>query len=124
MYNTADVLSRDISLEKFKQKLEFWICGPSWLVKATQQSKLNPDNEILLISDVYFNTSTEMMTEEPVISYERFLEYKKLCRSTIFVFKFVIKRRRLKDQPDPKHIAKSYLIKIFNLKYSIREFPT
>lgn len=86
--------------------------------------RLSPDTEILLISDVYFSTSTEMMAEEPVILYERFLEYKKLCRSTIFVFKFVIKSRHIKDQPDRNHIAKSYLIKIFNLKYSIREFPT
>lgn len=65
-----------------------------------------------------------MMDEVPVITCERFSECKTLFRSTTFVFKFVIKFRGQKDKPGTKHIAKSDLIKICNLKNSIRKFLT
>lgn len=52
-----------------------------------------------------------MMIEVPVMSWERFSKYKRLCRSITFVFKFVIKLRHQKDQSGTKHIAKSDLIK-------------
>ena len=65
------------------------------------------------MENVFLNILVET-ANEPLIPFNRFSDFNKLCEATIFIFKFINKCIRIRDPP--KQYAKRYLIKIMQLQ--------
>ena len=121
--NPADMLSRGISLDKFKEQIEFWLHGPDWIRGPTVQW---PSSDYGCLSEASKNlvmcTSLGGKREplSPVVSFERFSSFTKLLHSTRDVFEFLKLIGILKEETavrlwgtcDSLEISKIHLIKV------------
>ena len=67
------------------------------------------------MENVFHNILVET-ANEPLISFGKFSDFNKLCKTTTFIFKFINEYKRINDLPDSKQSAKRYLIKIRQLQ--------
>ena len=67
------------------------------------------------VENVFHNTLPET-ENEPLIPFDRFSDFNKLCNTAISIFKFIKRCKRIMEKPDLKQFAQSYLIKIIQLQ--------
>ena len=105
--NPADLITRRLTLNKFKLNLNFWIRGPTWL----RDSPVSwPVNELKYLSATDKNAmqtevhdSAAVEENECVVNLEKF---SKVLRIVTLIFGFV---NRLKhSDSDPGRVAKVY----------------
>lgn len=115
LQNPADLITRGLSFEKFKQNFDFWVSGPEWLKKQPVTwpvcglDCLSTDNKEIVNSMVPHNM-VSAHTENPIIHFKKFSKLTKLIRVISLIFKFV---NRLKGVvADHTECAKQHLIKV------------
>ena len=119
--NPADLLTRGLSLESFKQNLEFWLKGPEWIrseiVKwPTSELKcLNTNSKSIVMA-----TQIEPIPSVPFIfSFERYSSFARLVNVATGVIKVFnklgyIKNEKMKEfwgSDDYQQCAKTCLLK-------------
>ena len=120
--NPADMLSRGITLLKFKEQLEIWLHGPDWIRGATVQW---PSSEYGCLSEA--SKDLIMCTElgdkieprSPLVSFERFSKFLKLLNCTNLIFRCLKMKKCLKEETmmrlwgttDTLEISKLHLVK-------------
>ena len=72
------------------------------------------------MENVFHNILVET-NNEPLIPFDRFLNFNKLCKAIAFIFKFINKYKHIKDPPHTKQPAKSYLIKMMQFQAFYKE---
>ena len=120
--NPADMLTRGLSLEILKSKLEFWLKSPEWLnsvnVKwpVSELSCLNSVSKSILL-----NTNlVKVKGVTPLVPFDKFSKLSKLVRVTTLVIKALSKFKCLKSQTmkklwgttDISQCAKVHLIQV------------
>lgn len=115
LQNPADLITRWLSFEKFKQNFDFWVSGPEWLKKQPVTwpvcglDCLSTDNKEIVNSMVPHNM-VSAHTENPIILFQKLSKLTKLIRVISLIFKFV---NRLKGVfADHTECAKQHLIKV------------
>ena len=112
--NPADMMSRGLSLNKFKDKFKSWVSGPKWLNVSPVEfptSELNclSENNKSLVQAHVINKVNNFNNHDSIVSFDRFSSFNKLVKATSYVFKFVNLGR---PNIDEISLAKNYLIKI------------
>ena len=119
--NPADLLTRGLKLEKFKQNLSFWLEGPAWL-KLTPV--VWPTSDLMCLNSVnrglVLNTQICKVNVQPVVAFDRFGNLTKLVNSVSKVIDMLRLKKIVKDvhmmnwwgSIDSMQAAKIYLIKI------------
>ena len=114
--NPADLLTRGLSLNKFKDLLQFWTYGPEWLKTADSDW---PVNELNCLSDANKKTiQTNVAIDDDqfrgskveCIPTKSFSNYGKLLRMTELVFRFI--KIKCKVNIDTVQSAITYLVKV------------
>ena len=120
--NPADLLTRGLSLDQFKQNLEFWMHGPKWIQSTNvvwpshDLSCLSAINKSIVLSTCISNVKTL----QPIVPFDRFSKLNKLIGVTAKMLEFLSKLNILKDKNfnilwgnlDPHKCAKIYLFKL------------
>ena len=75
------------------------------------------------VENVFHNILVETVNK-PLIPFDRFSDFDKLCKATAFIFKFINKYKRIKDPLDSKQSVNRYLIKIMQLQVFSKEIAT
>ena len=93
--NLADLLSRDLSINKFRDQFEFWVGGPQWLnviPGKVPNSKLNCLSKISkgLFQTNVLNKSSSVYEYNPVISFDRFYSFNKFVKATALYLNLLI----------------------------------
>ena len=115
--NPADLCSRGLKFNKFKDKLSNWLYGPDWLnsypvkIPKFKLECLSERNKTILQNNMIGQNIVET---KPVISFERFSDFDKLLKATSFIF--FIKNKIKKVNEDEIFQAKLYLIKCMQLQ--------
>lgn len=94
--NPADLLTRGLSVSQFKEQVEFWIHGPSWL----KGQIVWPVNDMLCLSnESRAQVCAATLNAVPsIINFNRFSSVHKLFKTVFFVFKFINNcRKRIAD---------------------------
>ena len=120
--NPADMLTRGMSLVCFKENLNFWLEGPSWI-----QSKnvVWPTNDLGCLSDknknlVLCTGLANAKPIEPIVPFAKFSKINKLIGTTAVVISVLNKYKLLKDDVlislwgtiDPRLCAKVHLFRV------------
>ena len=119
--NPADLLTRGLTLDQFKQNLDFWIHGPKWIQSTNvvwpshDLSCLSAINKSIVLSTCISNVKTL----QPIVPFDRFSKLNKLIGVTARMLEFLNKFNILKDNHmnllwgnlDPHKCAKIYLFK-------------
>ena len=125
--NTADLLTRGLSLNKFKDLLQFWTYGPEWLKTADSDW---PVNELICLSDanrktiqtnVAIDNDQFQCSKVECIPTKSFSNYGKLLRVTELVFRFI--KMKCKVNIDTVQSAITYLVKIMQQNFFQKKFP-
>ena len=116
------MLTRGLTLENFKSKLEFWLKGPEWLNSVnikwpvSELSCLNSVSKSILL-----NTNlVKVKGVTPLVPFEKFSKLSKLVRVTSLVIKALSKFKCLNNQvmnklwgtTDISQCAKVHLIQV------------
>ena len=122
--NPGDLLTRGLSLQNFKENLNFWIQGPSWLQSkdvvwpnASLQC-LTKENQSLVMCTM--NTKERPVMVQPIVPFDRYSKINKLIGVTATMLSYLYKRNLLKDQhlismwdtSDTWQCAKIHLLKV------------
>ena len=96
--NPADLLTRGLKLEKFKDNLLFWIKGPSWL---SSDPVVWPTSDLMCLSSenksVVLNTMISKVNVEPIISFKRYGKLTKLVSIVSKVIDLLRWKKVIKD---------------------------
>ena len=123
----ADFLTRGLSLNKFKDLLQFWTYGPEWLKTANSDW---PVNELNCLSDANKKTiQTNVAIDNDqfrgskveCIPTKSFSNYGKLLRVTELVLRFI--KIKCKVNIDTVQSAITYLVKTMQQNVFQRKFP-
>ena len=127
--NPADLLTRGLSLNKFKDLFQFWTYGPEWLKTADSDW---PVNELNCLSDANKKTIQCSKTNVAIdndqfqgskvecIPTKSFSKYVKLLRVTELVFRFI--KIKCKVNIDTVQSAITYLVKTMQAECFPKEF--
>ena len=129
--NPADLLTRGLTLDKFKQNLRFWLHGPSFINQEYVQwpisnlSCLSKENQNVVMSTQLENAPSESV----LIKLERYSTFSAATRVAANVIKFCSERGRLSKEKmqelwgstDYKECAKVYLIKAVQHHFFVNE---
>ena len=89
--NPADLITRGVSLDKFKAQFLFWLHGPSWLVgevlqwPASELSCLSADSRLLALNNAV-GISPVDYASAAIVDLEWFSSLAKLLRVVTYVF--------------------------------------
>ena len=122
--NPGDLLTRGLSLQQFKQNLNFWIYGPLWL---QSEEIIWPVNDLNCLSEasksVVLNTQVCVKSPQPLVPFNRYSKLNKLIGVTAKVIegtgklnnKFKVSTgnsmQKLWGSSDPHQCAKIYLLR-------------
>ena len=120
--NPGDLLTRGLSLEQFKQRLDFWVYGPKWI---QSQELVWPSSQLNCLSEASKSIvlSTQISVAkvmEPLVPFERYSKFNKLVGVTAKMIEGLNKLKVLKDSMmqdrwgslDPHQCAKIHLLRI------------
>ena len=120
--NPADLLTRGLSLQQFKDNLKFWLKGPLFI--RTGGEIAWPSADLRCLSDtskaVVCTTLIDVhVPSPPLVCFERFSKLPKLINCIKIVIKFLAMKKILKEETmeriwgtvDIAEIAKLYLLK-------------
>ena len=120
--NPSDLLTRGLSLESFKQNLDFWIYGPKWIQST---DIVWPSNDLSCLTaankSIILNTCVKQSkTIQPIVPFERYSKFNKLLGVTAKMLEGLGKFKILRDNTmlslwnskDPHQCAKIYLVRI------------
>ena len=113
--NPADLITRGVSLNKFKAQFLFWLHGPSWLVSealqwpASELGCLSADSPMLVLNNAVV-ISPVGFAGSAMIGLERFSSLAKLLRVVTYVFRFVFSLKKVSS--DVSLVAKLHLLKV------------
>ena len=118
--NPADMLTRGMTIEKFRDNFSTWMTGPSWL---SESPLVWPESKLGCISD---SIKTSMINNVPVSNtvinsivandatsvsdVNRFSSWNKLIRSLRLVFSFINKARKASRTEDFSVKARKYVL--------------
>lgn len=117
--NPSDLVTRGISIKEFKNNLDLWLHGPTWLGLP---SNCWPQSELKCVSDENkskiksVQTSVAIQSDKvvPILSIDKFSSLSKLYRITAYVLKFVFKLKR--KVIDNDYATKLYWLYIMQLE--------
>ena len=112
--NPADLLTTGLSLNKFKDLLQFWTYGPEWLKTADSDW---PVNELNCLSDANkktIQTNVAIDNDQFQGPTKSFSNYGMLLRVTELVFRFI--KIKCKVNIDTVQSAITYLVKTMQAK--------
>ena len=107
-HNPADLVTKGISIDQFKYRLEFWFYGSEFIIL---EPKIWPVNELPCIKSEFcsqLNLVQPINENKTAIEITKYSNFGKLLRVTTNVFEFINKLR--KRQVDSKTLAYNYLI--------------
>ena len=124
--NPADLLTRGLTLEQFKQNLDFWIYGPKWIQSSNvvwpshDLNCLSASNKSIVLSTCISNVKSL----QPIVPFDRYSKLNKLIGVTSKMIESLSKFKILKDNhmnslwgsSDPHKCAKIYLFKLMQSK--------
>ena len=96
--NPADLLTRGLNLENFKDNLRFWLYGPTWINSqnivwpSADLKCLTQENQILV------NCIQIERTVQPIVSFDRYSKINKLIGVTAKMLSALNKGKLLKDE--------------------------
>ena len=99
--NPADMLTRGLTFEKFKQNLKFWYSGPDWL---NSQNVIWPNSDLNCLSSkqksFVFNTVLGNKCEEvaPIVPFDRYSKLSTLFAVSSKVIEALLNFKVLKDE--------------------------
>ena len=119
--NPGDLLTRGLSLNQFKQNLEFWIYGPEWIQSnnivwpSYELNCLTEANKSMVLSTCINKTKFC----QPIVAFNRYSKFNKLIGVTAKILEGLSKFNVLKDNlmlklwgnSDPHQCAKIYLFR-------------
>ena len=120
--NPADLLTRGLSLEMFKDNLLFWIKGPLWIQSnhvewpSAELKCLSSENQSLVMC----TQSSNVKIIQPIVPFDRYSKVNKLIGVTSAMIKALNKLKLLKDEnlitlwdtEDTWQCARLHLIKV------------
>ena len=117
--NPADMITRGLSIDKFKQQLEVWVSGPEWLRSTPvdwPKSELNclSDNSKNIVQATVMYNTISSLDLNAIVPENKYSSLDKLIAVTTRVFQFIYKLRK-KDE-DYSLKTKQYLFKIMQEK--------
>ena len=117
--NPADMITKDLSIDKFKQQLDVWVSGPEWLRSTPvdwPKSDLNclSDNSKNIVQATVMYNTLSSLDVNAVVPENKYSRLDKLIAVTSRVFQLISKLRK-KDE-DYSLKAKQYLFKIMQEK--------
>ena len=120
--NPSDLLTRGLSLESFKQNLDFWLYGPKWLQTT---NIVWPTNDLNCLTEanksIVLNTCVKQSKViQPIVPFEKYSKFNKLVGVTAKMLEGLGKFKLLRDSTmlnlwndtDPHQCAKIYLLRI------------
>ena len=128
--NPADMLTRGLSLDLFRNKLQFWLKGPEWLSSDNVEW---PSSDLSCLNSVsksiVLNTDlVKVKGVTPIVPFDKFSKLSKLVRVTSLVIEALSKFKCLKQQTmnklwgttDISQFAKIHLMQVMQKQ----SFPT
>ena len=99
--NPADLLTRGLSLQQFKDNLEFWLKGPLFI--RTGGEIAWPSADLRCLSDASKAVVCTMLIDvhvpsPPLVCFERFSKLPKLINCIKIVIKFLAMKKILKEE--------------------------
>ena len=113
--NPADLITRGLTFDKFREDIETWNSGPAWLTSpeswpVSDLNCLSKENKRVILSNVTFNDSdSELRQVGPVVPFKQFSDLRMLIAVTAIAFK--LRNRIKKVNEDPNLCAVQHLIK-------------
>ena len=122
--NPGDLLTRGLSLQSFKENLNFWLYGPNWI---QDQNVVWPNAELKCLTKeskslvlCTMNTNGQPVQMLPIVPFDRYSKINKLIGVTATMLSYLNKRNLLKDQTlismwdtsDTWQCAKTHLLKV------------
>ena len=122
--NPGDLLTRGLSLQSFRENLNFWLYGPNWIQSLNvvwpnaELKCLTKENQSLVLCTV--NTNDQPVKMLPIVPFDRYSKINKLIGVTATMLSYLNKRNLLKDQTlislwdtsDTWQCAKVHLLKV------------
>ena len=111
--NPADLITRGLTLKKFRDNMQFWIRGPSWLSMDPSWPEsdlkcLNEADQKVVRTGVNYSASINSHGN-CLINLEKFSKLSRALRVAALVYQFVNRLRRIRC--DDSHKAKVYLVR-------------
>ena len=117
--NPADLITRGLTMEKFRENFNFWIAGPEWLSKSpvvwppSDLNCLNSKSKRFVQSmHATINPCSSTDLVKPIVAFDKFSNLNKLINVTSKVFKaiYILSKGKF-GEPDHEKGARIHLLK-------------